>query len=90
MHPVWSYRSLSCMSTEVAFISRVDILHLSIGIHIAIVCNTCMLDPTIAKERMELPICSMEQEIMEAINSQDVIIICGEVSLSTLHHPVNL
>jgi hypothetical protein len=36
-------------------------------------------DPEIAKKRMGLPVCSMEQEIIEAINYNDVLIICGEV-----------
>ena len=34
--------------------------------------------PEIAAIRSQLPVCAMEQEIMEAINYHDVVIICGE------------
>ena len=34
--------------------------------------------PEIMSVRSNLPVCSMEQEIMEAINYHDVVIICGE------------
>ena len=34
--------------------------------------------PEIMSVRRNLPVCSMEQEIMEAINYHDVVIICGE------------
>jgi ATP-dependent RNA helicase DHX37/DHR1 len=34
--------------------------------------------PEIAMARMQLPVCSSEQEIMEAITENDVIILCGE------------
>ena len=32
----------------------------------------------VALSRMNLPICSMEQEIVEAIQAHDVVILCGE------------
>lgn len=32
----------------------------------------------IQKQRANLPVCGMEQEIMEAINYHDVVIVCGE------------
>lgn len=35
-------------------------------------------DPAIQESRLQLPICGMEQEIVEAISSNDVIILCGE------------
>uniref|UniRef100_A0AAV1TSM7 RNA helicase n=1 Tax=Peronospora matthiolae TaxID=2874970 RepID=A0AAV1TSM7_9STRA len=35
-------------------------------------------DPTIQMARMQLPVCSSEQEIMEAITDNDVVILCGE------------
>ena len=35
-------------------------------------------DPSIQENRLRLPVCSMEQEIVEAISSNDVVIICGE------------
>jgi len=28
--------------------------------------------------RMGLPVCGMEQEIVEAVNKHDVVILCGE------------
>ncbi|POM64309.1 ATP-dependent RNA helicase, partial [Phytophthora palmivora] len=34
--------------------------------------------PEIQMARMQLPVCSSEQEIMEAITENDVIILCGE------------
>lgn len=34
--------------------------------------------PEIQMARMQLPVCSSEQEIMEAIDENDVIILCGE------------
>ena len=34
--------------------------------------------PKIVAIRSQLPVCAMEQEIMEAINYHDVVIICGE------------
>jgi ATP-dependent RNA helicase DHX37/DHR1 len=34
--------------------------------------------PSIQEARMELPVCGMEAEIMEAINAHDVVIVCGE------------
>ncbi|KAG2771712.1 putative ATP-dependent RNA helicase [Phytophthora cactorum] len=34
--------------------------------------------PEIQMARMQLPVCSSEQEIMEAITDNDVIILCGE------------
>lgn len=34
--------------------------------------------PEIIAIRSQLPVCAMEQEIMEAVNYHDVIIICGE------------
>ncbi|RLN96045.1 hypothetical protein BBJ28_00026823, partial [Nothophytophthora sp. Chile5] len=34
--------------------------------------------PEIQLARMQLPVCSSEQEIMEAITTHDVIILCGE------------
>ncbi|OWZ06755.1 ATP-dependent RNA helicase [Phytophthora megakarya] len=34
--------------------------------------------PDIQMARMQLPVCSSEQEIMEAITENDVIILCGE------------
>ncbi|TDH74401.1 hypothetical protein CCR75_005206 [Bremia lactucae] len=34
--------------------------------------------PAIELARMQLPVCSSEQEIMEAINEHDVLILCGE------------
>ena len=34
--------------------------------------------PEIVAIRSQLPVCAMEQEIMEAINYHDVVIICGE------------
>jgi ATP-dependent RNA helicase DHX37/DHR1 len=35
-------------------------------------------DPKIQASRSELPVCGMEQEIVEAIGAHDVIILCGE------------
>jgi energy-coupling factor transporter ATP-binding protein EcfA2 len=35
-------------------------------------------DPSIQESRLQLPICGMEQEIVEAITANDVIILCGE------------
>lgn len=35
-------------------------------------------DPLIQENRLKLPICGMEQEIVEAISANDVIILCGE------------
>lgn len=32
----------------------------------------------IEEQRSKLPVCAMEQEIMEAINYHDVVIVCGE------------
>ena len=32
----------------------------------------------IEEQRSKLPVCGMEQEIMEAINYHDVVIVCGE------------
>jgi hypothetical protein len=32
----------------------------------------------VVSDRMNLPVCRMEQEIVEAINSNDVIVLCGE------------
>lgn len=34
--------------------------------------------PEIQMARMQLPACSLEQEIMEAIVNNDVVILCGE------------
>lgn len=34
--------------------------------------------PEIQMARMQLPVCSSEQEIMEAISDNDVVILCGE------------
>lgn len=34
--------------------------------------------PEIVAIRSQLPVCAMEQEIMEAINYHDVVIVCGE------------
>jgi HrpA-like RNA helicase len=34
--------------------------------------------PEITKARINLPVCQMEQEILEAVNDNDVIILCGE------------
>jgi ATP-dependent RNA helicase DHX37/DHR1 len=34
--------------------------------------------PEVQEARMQLPVCGMEQEIMEAITENDVVIICGE------------
>lgn len=34
--------------------------------------------PNVQASRLELPICRMEQEIVEAVNDNDVIILCGE------------
>jgi ATP-dependent RNA helicase DHX37/DHR1 len=34
--------------------------------------------PSIQEARIELPVCGMEAEIMEAINAHDVVIVCGE------------
>lgn len=39
---------------------------------------TVYRDPDIQATRMSLPVCAMEQEIMESINENDVIILCGE------------
>jgi uncharacterized CHY-type Zn-finger protein len=35
-------------------------------------------DPEIQAVRMKLPMCGMEQELMEAVNENDVVIVCGE------------
>ena len=35
-------------------------------------------DPEIQAVRMKLPMCGMEQEFMEAVNQNDVVIVCGE------------
>ena len=35
-------------------------------------------DHRVQEARMELPVCRMEQEIMEALSSSDVLILCGE------------
>jgi ATP-dependent RNA helicase DHX37/DHR1 len=35
-------------------------------------------DPTIQSQRLSLPVCGMEQEIVEAISSNDVVILCSE------------
>ena len=35
-------------------------------------------DPDMQAARMALPVCGMEQEIMEAVAENDVVIICGE------------
>ena len=35
-------------------------------------------DPDVQKERMQLPVCGMEQEIMEAITHHSFVILCGE------------
>jgi ATP-dependent RNA helicase DHX37/DHR1 len=35
-------------------------------------------DPKIQASRTELPVCGMEQEIVEAIGAHDIIILCGE------------
>ena len=35
-------------------------------------------DPSIQENRLKLPICGMEQEIVEAISANDVVILCGE------------
>ena len=35
-------------------------------------------DPEIQAVRMKLPMCGMEQEFMEALNHNDVVIVCGE------------
>lgn len=32
----------------------------------------------VQEARMELPVCKMEQEVVEAVHSNDVVIICGE------------
>ena len=32
----------------------------------------------IEEQRSKLPVCAMEQEIMEAVNYHDVVIVCGE------------
>ena len=40
--------------------------------------NTIQRSSEIQSNRMQLPICSMEQEIVEAVNDHDVIILCGE------------
>ncbi|KAI9911022.1 hypothetical protein PsorP6_010233 [Peronosclerospora sorghi] len=34
--------------------------------------------PEIQLARMQLPVCSYEQETMEAITDNDVVILCGE------------
>ncbi|KAM3569921.1 hypothetical protein VYU27_007999 [Nannochloropsis oceanica] len=34
--------------------------------------------PEIQGTRMQLPVCGMEQEIVEAVNTHDVVILCGE------------
>jgi HrpA-like RNA helicase len=34
--------------------------------------------PEITKARINLPVCQMEQEILEAVNDNDVVILCGE------------
>ncbi|KAL8003357.1 putative DNA/RNA helicase, ATP-dependent, DEAH-box type, RNA helicase HrpA [Plasmopara halstedii] len=39
---------------------------------------TLSRNPAIQLARMQLPVCSSEQEIMEAISDNDVIILCGE------------
>ena len=39
---------------------------------------TVKRDPTIQEERMLLPVCGMEQEIIEAINDNLFVILCGE------------
>ena len=33
----------------------------------------------IKEQRANLPVCGMEQEIMEAINYHDIVIVCGEI-----------
>ena len=40
--------------------------------------NRLKRDPRVQEARMELPVCRMEQEIMEALHSSDVLILCGE------------
>ena len=35
-------------------------------------------DPKIQKERMQLPVCGMEQELMEAIAGHSFVVLCGE------------
>ena len=39
---------------------------------------TVKRDPKIQEERMLLPVCGMEQEIIEAINNNLFVILCGE------------
>eukprot|EP00940_MAST-03C_sp_MAST-3C-sp2_P000557 g557.t1 len=40
--------------------------------------NLVNRDPKIQAARLELPMCGMEQELMEAISENDVVIVCGE------------
>eukprot|EP00939_MAST-03C_sp_MAST-3C-sp1_P005473 g5473.t1 len=35
-------------------------------------------DPAVQAARIELPMCGMEQELMEAVAENDVVIVCGE------------
>ena len=40
--------------------------------------TTVLRDDAIQMSRMQLPVCGMEQEIVEAITENDVVILCGE------------
>mmetsp|Transcript_9781 Transcript_9781/g.16244 ORF Transcript_9781/g.16244 Transcript_9781/m.16244 type:complete len:1252 (+) Transcript_9781:458-4213(+) len=35
-------------------------------------------DPVVQESRLQLPICGLEQEIIEAVSSNDVVVLCGE------------
>ena len=34
--------------------------------------------PEIQAVRLALPVCAMEQEVVEAVNQNDVVVLCGE------------